>query len=145
MTKQHGARNPRRLRDRRRRDERGSTSLELVILFPVVLLLIFAGIQGALYYHARNVALSAAQQGVRAAKAENGSSDQGRQAAQAFIDQAGGHDVITAVNVTSNRGANQATVTVTGRPISVIPGILNLKVSQTAHGPIEVFTTPGAP
>lgn len=143
--KRHGTRVPRRRRDPRRRDERGSTSLELVILFPVVLLLIFAGIQGALYYHARNVALSAAQQGVRAAKAENGSSDQGRQAAQAFVDQAGGDNVITGVNVTANRGANEATVTVTGRPISVIPGILNFTVSQTAQGPIEVFTAPGGP
>ena len=143
--KQRGTRVPRRLRDTRGRDERGSTSLELVILFPVVLLLIFAGIQGALYYHARNVALSAAQQGVRAAKAENGSSDQGRQAAQAFVDQAGGANVMTGVNVTSNRGANEATVTVTGQPISVIPGILNFTVSQTAQGPIEVFTAPGGP
>lgn len=140
-----GARVPGRVWRARRRDERGSTSLELVILFPVVLLLIFAGIQGALYYHARNVALSAAQQGVRAAKAENGSSDQGRQAAQAFVDQAGGDNVMTGVNVTSNRGANEATVTVTGRPLSVIPGVLNFTVSQTAQGPIEVFTAPGGP
>lgn len=143
--KRRGAGFPGRVQRARNKDERGSSSLQLVILFPVVLLLIFTAVQGALYYHARNVALSAAQEGVRAAKAENGSNNQGRQAARAFVTQAGGEDVMTGVNVTSNRGANEATVTVTGRPISVIPGVLNFRVSQTAQGPIEVFTAPQGP
>lgn len=143
--KRRGTGVPGRVWRARRGNERGSSSLELVILFPVVLLLIFTAVQGAMYYHARNVALSAAQQGVRAAKAENGSADQGRQAAQAFVSQAGGTDVMTGVNVTSDRGPTEATVTVTGRPISVIPGVLNFRVSQTAQGPIEVFTAPGGP
>ena len=129
----------------RSRDERGASTLELVILFPAVLLIIFGGIQAALYYHARNVALSAAQQGVRAAKAENGSDDKGRAAANDFLDAAGGGDVLTGVNVSSVRGVEEASVTVTGRPLRVIPGILNLKVSQTAEGHIEDFTSPEDP
>ena len=54
---------------RRRATDGGSASLEIAVLFPVVLLLVFAVIQGALYYHARNVALAAASDGLTAARA----------------------------------------------------------------------------
>ena len=40
------------------------------MLFPVVLLILFGVIQGALYFHGRNVAMAAAEQGVRAARAD---------------------------------------------------------------------------
>lgn len=128
---------------RLRLDERGSATLEQVVLFPVVLLIIFGVVQGALYFHARNVALAAAQQGLRAAKAEDGSASAGGQAAAGFITKAGGSDVITNVHVVPSRSQFQAKVTVTGRPLSVVPGLLNFTVSQTAAGPVERFTRPG--
>lgn len=126
----------------RRRDERGSTSLELVILFPAVLLIIFGTVQGALYYHARSVALSAAQEGARVARAENGTAESGGSAAREFVEQAGGDDVLTGVAVSPLRSTTEVSVTVTGRPLSVIPGILNFEVSQTAEGPVERLTDP---
>ena len=50
--------------DRARR-EAGSTTLELVVIFPVVLLLIFGIVQTAVWYHARTLAMLAAQDGLR--------------------------------------------------------------------------------
>ena len=37
----------------------------------------FLGVQGALYYHAREVALAAAQEGAREAGSENGTRESG--------------------------------------------------------------------
>lgn len=127
-------------RRQRRRDERGSFSLELAVIFPVVLLLIFTVIQAALYFHARTVALAAAQEGVRVARAENSSAGQGSGVSRSFVRDAGGADVITGLGVSARRGAAQAEVTVTGRSLSVIPGVPGFRVSQTAEGPVERFT-----
>lgn len=126
-----------------RKDERGAMTLEVAILFPVVLLIIFGGIQAALYFHARGVALSAAQQGVRVAKAENGTAGAGSATARTFVNQAGGSDVLTGLDVGSSRNADRASVTVSGRPLSVLPGVPNFRVTQSAHGPVEQFTAPG--
>lgn len=130
-------------RRQRRRDERGSFSLELAVIFPVVLLMIFAVIQAALYFHARNVALAAAQEGVRVARAENSSAGEGSGISRNFVRDAGGNDVLTGLGISARRGTTQAEVTVTGRSLSVIPGIPGFSVSQTAEGPVERFTDSG--
>ena len=41
---------------RRSRDERGSVTIQMVFLMPALFLLMFLGLQGALYYHAKQVA-----------------------------------------------------------------------------------------
>lgn len=128
---------------RRLRDERGSFTLELAVLFPVVLLLIFLVIQGALYYHARNVALAAAQEGVRVARAENGTPAAGGNAARAFVEQAGGSEVIIGLKVVPTRSATKATVTVSGKAMSAIPGMPGFTITQTAEGTVERFTSAG--
>ena len=45
-------------------NDRGGV-LETVIIWPVVLLLFFGAVQGALYFHARNVAMKAGEEGLR--------------------------------------------------------------------------------
>lgn len=126
-----------------RRSERGSATLELAVLFPVVLLIIFITIQGALYFHARNVALAAAQEGVRVARAENGTSEAGGNVARGFVEQAGGAGVIVGLRVTPTRSRTTASVTVSGRALSAIPGMDGFRITQTAKGPVERFTSPG--
>lgn len=125
----------------RGRCERGSTSLELVVAFPLVLLLIFGGLQAALYYHARNVALSAAQEGLRVARAESGSAATGAARAQEFVNEAGGPDVLSQLTVSPSRTTTAASITVAGRSFSVLPGIPGFWVTQTAEAPVERFTT----
>jgi hypothetical protein len=110
-----------------------------------VLLLILGVVQGALYYHARDVALAAAADGLTAARSRTGSAEEGRRAAVAFLDRAGGKDVQPAAEVRAVRTGAGATVTVTGRALSLLPGLPGWSISQTASGPVERFTRAGEP
>ena len=119
--------------------ERGSASIEMVLLLPALFVLMFLGMQAALYYHARTVAIAAAQEGARAAGAQAGSTGHGAAAAQGFVADAGGEDVLTDLAVTVARTATAATVTVRGRSLSVIPGWLPV-LEQSATVPVERLT-----
>ena len=125
--------------------DRGSASLEITVLFPVVLLLVFAVIQGALYFHARNVALAAASDGLTAARARAGSGEEGRRVATSFLERAGGRDVLLGAEVDAVRTGATATVAVSGHVMSLLPGLPGWSVSQTASGPVERFTRVGEP
>ena len=126
------------------RNERGSVSLQLAVLFPAVLLLIFGVIQGALYYYARSVALAAAQEGLRDARVENGTAGAGARRARGFLARAD-DGMLTTVSVSPSRTAVSASVTVTGRSLSLVPGMPGLRVAQTAAGPVERLTGSGRP
>ena len=130
---------------RRRCPDFGSATLEIVVLFPAVLLATFGLVQGALYYHARNVALAAATDGLTAARSRGGSAEQGREAALAFLGKAGGETVLPASSVRSVRSPTTATVTVTWHAVSLVPGLPGWAVVQTASGPVERFTSVGQP
>src|SRR5262245_52999019 len=95
-------------RPRRRRDEKGSASVELVILLPALFAVLFLGMQAALCYHARTVAIAAAQEGARAAGAEQGRESDGAVAANDFLAEAGGDDVLRGASVTASRSATTA-------------------------------------
>src|ERR1035437_7113588 len=74
--------------------ERGSSSIQMVILMPALFSIMFLGMQGALYYHARTVAIAAAQEGARAAGSLNGTAAGGIAAASSFVSDAGGRNVL---------------------------------------------------
>jgi Flp pilus assembly protein TadG len=112
-----------------------------VILLPVLFAVLFLGMQAALYYHARTVAIAAAQEGARATGAEAGTESRGEDAANAFIVDAGGDDVLQAATATAKRSATTATVVVEARSLSVIPGWQPV-VRQSATVPVERLTTP---
>ena len=124
---------------RRRPDERGSVAIQMVFLMPALFLVMFLGVQGALYYHAREVALAGAQEGAREAGSENGSRESGVAAANSFLHDAGGSDVMTSASVSGSRTTTTATVTVTGKSMSVIPG-WHVTVRQSASVPVERLT-----
>ena len=111
----------------------------MVILMPVLFSIMFLGMQGALYYHARTVAIAAAQEGARAAGSQNGTAAGGISAASSFVSDAGGKDVLPGAHMTGGRSATTATVTVTGTSLSVIPG-WSPAVSQSASVPVERIT-----
>jgi Flp pilus assembly protein TadG len=126
---------------RRRRGERGSVSIELVVLLPALFAVMFLGMQAALHYHAKTVAIAAAQQGARAAGTEQGRESDGVGAANDFLNEAGGEDVLTGTSTSANRTATTATVTVSGFSLSVIPG-WNVRITQSASVPVEKVTAP---
>jgi len=118
-----------------------------VVLFPVLMLLIFGVVQGALYFHGRNVALAAAEQGVRAGRADGSSDPAAIAAAQArqFLLDTGELDNLTELVISPAVDGEQVRVTVTARTLSLLPGVPGPQVSQSAAGSLERFTTGGAP
>jgi Flp pilus assembly protein TadG len=114
-------------------------------VFPVLLLIVTALTQYALWFHARSLALAAAQQGVTIARAYHSTTTAGRDSALAFIADHGADTVLNPTAVASAPGAGQVQVTVAGRSLSVLPGVAGPVVSQSAAGPVERFTTAGAP
>ncbi len=111
----------------------------MVLLMPALFSILFLGMQGALYYHARTVAIASAQEGARAAAGENGSAAAGTRAARSFIADAGGDGVLPGATATGSRTATAATVTVTGHAMSVIAG-WSLPVTASASVPVERIT-----
>ena len=126
-----------------RGSERGFVTLELVVLFPVVLLVIFGVIQGALFFHGRNVALAAAEQGVRAARTDGQSAPAPTATAQArqFLLDTDELANFTDLTITPAVTATEVRLTVTGRTVSLLPGLPGPQVSATASGPRERFTS----
>src|SRR5262245_4666269 len=128
----------------RRDREGGDVALEMVLLAPIIIFMIFVVIQFALWYHARHVVTVAAQEGARVARAANTSAAAaeraGRDRAYAFIDTLGG-SIVEDPNVVVNRGVATVTVRVTGTAIHIVPG-LRLQVRGQSAGPIERFVPP---
>lgn len=127
------------------RRDTGSASLELVILFPALLLLVTALIQYALWFHARSLALAAAQEGVAVARAYGSTPQAGRDTALAFVRDHGADTLTDATAIASTPGPGHVQVAVTGRSLSVIPGAPGITVNQSADGPVERFTTAVTP
>ena len=125
----------------RRAGEHGSASIQLVILLPALFAVMFLGMQAALFYHARTVAIAAAHQGAKAAGGENGSASAGVSAAAAFIAEAGGDNVLPGASASAERTPTTVTVTITGNSLSVIPG-WTPAIVQSASLPVERLTTP---
>ncbi|MBW8174032.1 pilus assembly protein [Ornithinimicrobium sp. Arc0846-15] len=119
--------------------DRGSVTIETVIMLPVIFLLMFAALQAGLWFHARSVALGAAQEGARVASAEQGTGSSGQAAALDFIVDAGGSGVLDGYGVSGSRGGTEASFTVTGEAQSVFPGWAPT-ISQSATRPVERIT-----
>lgn len=124
---------------RRPLGERGSTSVELAIAFPVILLLLMTLIQAALWYYARSAALGAAEEGARQGRLQPASVDRARSAAQDFLTRTA-HDLLTRTAVEVSASPTTIQVTVTGTSPSLFPGVGGWSVAQTAVGPVERAT-----
>ena len=127
-------------RSGRARDERGSATLQLVVLLPLLFTALFVGVQAAVWYQARTIAYAAAQGGANAAAAENASAGDGIAAASRFA-QAKGGDVLAGSTVNGRRTATTVTVSVRGTALSVIPG-MKFRVDQSVSAPVERITGP---
>ena len=124
----------------RRRGEAGQAA-EAVIVFPVFLLIIVGVIQFGLWYHAAAVAKAAAAEGVRAARAEGATVDDGRVVTEAFLAQLG-PSVVENVSVQVSRDTNVARVEIRATAKNVLPG-LDLPIHALAESPVERFRSAG--
>ncbi len=120
----------------RLRGDRGSAAVEHLIVYPLLLLLIFAVVQSGVWWHARNMALAAAESGAREGRVA-GSAQVGVDNAQSYLDRIA-NDTFAEVSVSSaGSGPGEVQITVTGTVPSLFPGLWDLDVSQSAAGPIE--------
>ncbi len=119
----------------------GSATIEISILAPILLLVVFSIIHLALWSYARSLALGAAQEGVAAGSVLGASADIGRDRARQFLATTAGDSLVGAA-VTSSSDARTLRIEVSGRALSVLPGLPGLPVSQAAEGPIERVTVP---
>jgi Flp pilus assembly protein TadG len=130
---------------RRATADEGSITLETVIAFPVAMLAVLLTINAALWYHARNTALAAAQEGVRAGRAYGANLTQANTTAMSFARTTGDGFLLRPSADTDGSSTTVIVVHVRGEAVSLIPG-LHLGISQLARGPVERFTVPtGAP
>ncbi len=132
--------------------ESGSTA-ELVVVFPLVMLLLLLVFQFALWYHATHVAQAAAQEGARVARmaipagsapgAEQLQADAGGDHARDFIAGMGAFDNKT-VTDSWDPATDVVHVTVSGTAPSLVPGF-RLAISEHSEGRREKFRPENAP
>lgn len=115
--------------------ERGSVTVEMTVLMPVLLATLFGGIQAGVIFHARHIAIAAAQEGVRDAAAYQAALGDGIRTAEAVAGEWGG-SALTGVQVTGQRSTTRASITVQGTAVSLLPG-LTWPIEQTATLPVE--------
>jgi len=113
--------------------------VEFAIVFGSALILAFTVIQAGLVYYAHSLALGAATQGANAARGYGSSAGAGDTHARQFLSQAGSGLLNQHVSV--SRGGDQVTVVVTGKAVSVLPG-LTFSVHTSVSSPVEKVTTP---
>jgi Flp pilus assembly protein TadG len=136
-------RRSRRLPRERKREEGGLVTVEWVIVFPVMFFVILVILQFGLWIHASHVASAAAQEGARAARAEDGSAEAGSDRARAFI-RGTGAQVLLGPRVDVSRGSDVATVKVSGQAVSIVPLPFDLPVNEKATQTVERFRPDGS-
>jgi Flp pilus assembly protein TadG len=114
--------------------ERGSATVEFVICIALMVFMLMAIVQFAIFFHLRSVAITAARQGVDHVRTTSGSAEAGIAVSNQFLDQAGRS--LDDRNVTATRTGTVSSVTVSGRVVAIIP-LLSLHVSATADAPTE--------
>ncbi|MGW5657255.1 TadE/TadG family type IV pilus assembly protein [Streptomyces humi] len=129
-------------RGRRWRDDRGDASIQMAIVFPFVLLATVAVIQASMWYYARQIALTAAREGLTAARAYQSSPDDGAAQARSVLGRTAG-DSLHGYSVAASSTGQRVRVQVSGTALSMIPGVPGLTITQSASGPTERWTVPG--
>ena len=127
--------------------DRGASAVELAIVAPALLILIFFSIQASLYYYGRVVAQGAAREGVSQLRLAQTKADADKNAAaiQTNVEDYAasvGRETLLAPVVDSGYLEAEGTVwvSVEGRVITLVPG-LDLTVTQRVDGTVERFET----
>ncbi|MFI8456570.1 TadE/TadG family type IV pilus assembly protein [Kitasatospora sp. NPDC085464] len=119
-------------------------SVSLAIVFPVVLLLLLITVQAGLIWFDRQVALTAAREGVDAGRVQGSATDEQKNAAAVrqardFLERQGAHGYEVR---TDGSSATTIRVTVELTPPLLIPGLSAPVIRQFAEAPRERFVPP---
>jgi TadE-like protein len=123
-----------------KRTDRGASTLELALLTPVLLFVILGVIQATMVFHARHVALAAAQAGARVAREQRSGNWQAaaRHEGEQYAGKIG-PGVLTRVHASAIADGDHRGVIVTGKAVQVIPFFPIPPVSERSEGPIECY------
>lgn len=127
-----------------RDEDRGSSSVELALVAPLLMLLVLGVLQFGLWYHAQHVVIAAAQDAARATAIENADPATGRQRARDLLTAGLGVDAHTAT-VEVSTGPDTVTVHVTARLRPLIPLLGDLALRADAHAFREQAPKAGQP
>jgi Flp pilus assembly protein TadG len=124
------------MRVRRPGSERGAIGIEFMLILSMLVVVFLVMLQYAVRAHAHRIVTAAAEEGLAAAAAYDGSAEEGRRTAQRYVNDLG-PGVESAV-VTASRSAETARVTVKGEVEKFVP-FLTVEVSAEVEGPVERF------
>ena len=124
------------MRVRRRRSERGAIGIEFMLILSMLVVVFLVMLQYAVRAHAHRIVTAAAEEGLAAAAAYNGSAEEGRRTAQRYVNDLGPGVENTVVTV--SRSPDTARVTVKGVVEEFVP-FLTVEVSAEVEGPVERF------
>jgi hypothetical protein len=117
----------------------------MAIVFPFVLLLTVAVIQASMWYYARQIALTAAREGLSAARSYQAGPAEGAARARDVLNRTAGDSLMSSSVSTTGSGAQRIRIEVSGTAQSMLPGVPGLRITQSASGAVERWTKPGAP
>lgn len=124
------------VRRRGRPSELGQTMVELAIAMPVVLVVMIAAVQFALYYHARNVTITAVQEGARFAAAEGRSLSEGEERARSVLESGlGGRSDGFAIS--GDESVESVVVRASGDYALIIPWVTGNAVTISAEAEVR--------
>ena len=127
---------------RRRRGERGSSTPELVVILPVLMLLITLGLQFAMWALASHVLSDSVAQGGASLRADGGTDSEARDVTLREIQALASGLVLTPTIVTQTSPDGIASLSATGSVPSLLPGE-HLSVSAESTGPEQLFRASG--
>jgi len=127
--------------DNRMGAERGTVTIEAILIIPVLMFLLLLVVQFVLWAHAAQVVQLAASEGDRAARVVGGNPGEGATEARSVLAQSGS-DVRSPVVTVTVLPADLAEITVSGQSVTILPG-LSLPVTATVVGPVQEFRTSG--
>jgi pilus assembly protein CpaE len=126
-------------------DDRGSSVVEFTILFPIIVLILFAAPQLAMWYFAREAAQDAAVAAARAAAVQNAPAGTGETTGNKYLTDLDS-GTITSYTVTEDVNATTVTIHIRAKVPNVIPlPGFTPTVDVTVVRDRERFTTVDAP
>lgn len=114
--------------------EAGSYSIELILLFPVALIIVVVIAQIGVFYSATAEAQNAADAGYNRARIIGGTSEDGVEQAQYRLTKTSS---LKGAHVEVQRERDQVTVTVTGTTSALPPFLPEITITRQMQGPSE--------
>ncbi|MEJ8655001.1 TadE family protein [Streptomyces halotolerans] len=115
----------------------------MAIVFPFVLLATIAVVQASMWFYARQIALTAAREGLSAARTYQAGPGDGAARAREVLGRTAGDSLQGASVSAAGSNAERVRIEVSGTALSMIPGVSGLRITQSASGAVERWTVPG--